>query len=86
MTFNTLASAALLLLSSTFRSTLAGELDVPGYDILARAHIEPLLTQEYKRAPSRTYGLLKNWQGQDFLNSWDFFEWADPTHGSGACT
>ena len=64
MSFNSLAYLALLLLSSAITSTLAGELDVPGYDILNRARLEPLLKQEYKRAPSRTYGLSKNWQGE----------------------
>lgn len=64
MSISNLASAALLLLSSAVASAYAGEFDVPGYDILARAHLEPLLTQEYKRAPSRTYGLAKNWQGE----------------------
>ena len=64
MSFSNLASAALLLLSSAITSSIAGELDVPGYDILARARLEPLLKQEYKRAPSRTYGLAKNWQGR----------------------
>jgi len=85
MIHTTLASAAFFLLSSAAISAVnAGELDVPGYDIMNKARVaasQSQQQQQYKRAPSRTYGLVKNWQGDDFLWGWDFFNWPDPTHG-----
>lgn len=79
MIHTTVASAAFFLLSSAAISAVnAGELDVPGYDIMNKARVaasQSQQQQQYKRAPSRTYGLVKNWQGDDFLWGWDFFNW-----------
>lgn len=48
----------------------------------SRAHSRHLRTAVRGRSTNKTYTIQDFYQGEDFINNWDFFTGSDPTGGN----